>query len=98
MEQNLMQKKTCFVLFYVYLSWWIWKDSIYSDLQQIKQQIYSCHSQCVFVCMCECVIIGHDYAYNKWGYMIYYIVIYNKIIVLNKWYNVKPTDEQGIPI
>lgn len=33
-------------------------------------QIYAIHGVCV------CVgILGHDYACNKWGYMIYYIVI-----------------------
>ncbi len=49
---------------------------------------------CVGVCACA----GPDYACNKRGYMIYYIVTYYTVVVLNKWHNVKPTDEQGIPI
>lgn len=57
----------------------------------------SCDLMCEYACMCG-GISGHDYACNKWGYMIYHIVVYNKAVVLNKWHNVKPTDEQGIPV
>lgn len=49
--------------------------------------------------MCGCVcILGHDYACNKRGYVIYYIVTYNTVVATNKSHNAEPIDEQGIPI